>query len=162
MSWSGVYGQDENEQYKLPNLCARCGVNPRETVYGVSQTREKYQFGGRYKITTNYNVALCKECEAAVKRRERNGMIVTVLGLLVAAPAVIGLILNAQSGSTTSPLAIALGSTLVIGALTAFAGRSFGQPRFGNYNGKYFRFRNKAYHEAFGQLNPAFVRPAQR
>jgi hypothetical protein len=169
VSWTADLASELNkeEAFQVPNLCARCGVNPREAIYSVSQTREKCGLGGRYKVTTDYNVALCKECEAAVNRRERNGKIVSAIGLLLGIPAVIALIVSQGSnpgaaGFGTSPLAIGLGATFAVGILIAFAGQKFGKPRFGDYNGKYFRFRNKAYHEAFGKLNPAFVKPTRR
>jgi hypothetical protein len=167
-------GFTHNVEMQMPRLCARCGQHQPTTLYETKSEHQRF-FPVRVKEVIHYNLPVCAECDAKLKRRHRTGLIITIVGSLTG---VVGLVLlipyfmsmGSMSAPTTNEQAIAFSNSFqqytpasivtIGGFLIAMAGAAFGHRSLAGWNGKLFRFKNKAFHAAFAQLNPAISRKA--
>ena len=162
---------------QLPTLCGKCGEHPPTTRYTVQERKSSFSpwtlltmFIGmrvRRNQTVQYDVPLCAECQAKVSSQKRTGLIVMIVGILIAVGGIVWLITgynalaSVQLGADYAIQYQSLLPTLLpiaLGFFIAWIGSMIGTPRFASWNSKGFRFKNKAYHEAFAELNPNMVK----
>ncbi|MEZ4671757.1 MAG: hypothetical protein R3E39_27960 [Anaerolineae bacterium] len=159
-----------NVEYKLPNMCANCAEKPAEVSWRVHQqeyasTKREMNIVGRVKQTDTYNVldftvGVCKECEAKLKKSQKQTAVALGIGCVPVALGFIGLLAAVGGVALTtvphSVFIVLIGGGIIFGiAAMVLLGEQPLAKR--SRDGKMFTFRNKKYEVAFGQLNPNLI-----
>ncbi|MCU0466062.1 MAG: hypothetical protein MUF38_16020 [Anaerolineae bacterium] len=162
---------------QLPALCCKCGEKPptsRQTIKdsrsGVSVLTLLTMFIGmrvNYNESVEYDVPLCADCDGKIKRRKVVGLLVMALGIMVAIGGIAWLFISytTLAGAPLDANYMAqyqgLLPTMIpilAGFLIAWIGKMIRKPKLASWNNRGFRFKNKAYHKAFAELNPTMAR----
>lgn len=163
---------------QLPALCCKCGEKPpttRQTIKdsrsGVSVLTLLTMFIGmrvNYSESVEYDVPLCADCDGKLKRRKMVGLLVMALGIITLIGGIVWVVMGYNALSAT---ALGAASDIthyrslvpglivgLVGFLIAWIGNIIRKIRLASWNQKGFRFKNKAYHKAFAELNPTMVK----
>lgn len=163
---------------QLPALCCKCGEKPpttRQTIKdsrsGVSVLTLLTMFIGmrvNYSESVEYDVPLCADCDGKLKHRRMVGLLIMGLGSIAIIGGAIWLVtgynaLSATSLSATNGLAhyqslVPALIVVLVGFLITWIGNIIRKIKLASWNQKGFRFKNKAYHKAFAELNPTMVK----
>ncbi len=153
--------------YKLPDICGRCGGPAQTTVSDTLYRTRVYTMTDGFRQTwstvtmpgflmpgatfptTTYEVSVCYRCKERMTRDVRLFKLANIAGLALMAVTLLGVF-----GDQLPTIALVCLSIVVL--LTAL--RLVFKPNLGSFDGHYFEFRNKAYQAEFAQRNPNKVR----
>lgn len=160
------------KQYKLPGLCAKCGVQPGSINYTVKIEKATWWDSILFFVllvvrvmrvrTTSYtfDVRVCPQCRQKLETIDRINKLAMpggVFSIIAAFFAVVGL--AAISLDTLINNFVWVVVLLVAGVLTSWLVPILNRVRIGSYNGTYFKFANPRFQEEFAKLNPTLVKP---
>lgn len=148
--------------FQMPPICANCADDPadenwtvREVYIGPHPLMFFTIFFGVAIIQNRrmeFEVAICEECQAILKRNEQLAGLSRVL--IVVATALLALVTASQDQSRIYILPIII---LVAGILLLFYVPTLINPPLGSYARGIFHFRNTEYQGAFAERNPYLV-----
>jgi hypothetical protein len=149
--------EDYLKQLNMPNLCANCGNNPRESSWPIYS---RYNFSFQMARTTynksRFYVPVCNACKEKLEQDKtlwlRVGWI-SGIGIIL-------LLLLAIFLYQYALLFLILSLLGVAGFIFAFIKRSkyWRNSGIASYDGKYFTFTNNVFQEQFGEQNPSLVK----
>jgi hypothetical protein len=163
--------------YQMAPICGNCGEKPAETLWEIGKhIREKESFGDSLVRSAkpaiirempptknlSFDVGICNECGRLLKKEKVRRELVQAALIMPAALALLGIPFLMRNWSQFNVTPVTLGVMAVTGVIllaimfVATAGEPLG---WRSDDGRYFRFRNKVYDQAFVQLNPGRIKP---
>ncbi len=151
--------------YTMPSVCAKCGCADPGESYQIASTRvslSPWTILGIFVRRIAYNtrtitfaVPLCAKCKRDMAQSKQMRLFMQVLGLLIFVGVCAFLVLDSSTTQKFREYLFDFGGIL---ALVLILGSPLMVPSLGSYDGKYFRFPNKAFQERFAGLNPRLVK----
>ena len=145
------------KQLNMPELCARCGNEPREGIWPIYA-----RYGFSFKLTrttykkSRFYVPVCNSCKQNLEKDNTLWLRANwISGISIIAMLVLAIFLYQYA-----VLFLILSIFGVAGLILSYIKRSkyWGDSGIASYDGEYFTFYNKTFQEKFRELNPALVK----
>lgn len=160
-----AYGSSQSGNLvRLPSLCAHCGSNPPTTRMASIAYRKQFFLIASRTQTMQFDVPLCATCDQAIRSRRNVGMIITIVGGLIALVGIAWIVMG-YSQLSAVPLTDSTqylqqyysltlpGLITLVGGGVVLVGQAVGRTVFAKLTGKGLQYRNKAYRQAYEDLN---------
>jgi hypothetical protein len=157
-------------QYKLPGICAKCGVEHGTKPWTTTTTTTSispwtllgmfFGIGVTNRQTFTFTVPICDGCLSQYIQRETLRKRMQIGCFAIGIAGVLLWVFLAQSGQDNA-LALWIAIVAIITLGISFV-RWWLEIKPGSFNGRYFKFRNTAFHSEFAKLNPELVKPSRR
>ncbi len=157
-------------QYKLPAICAKCGVEHGTKPWTTTTTLTSVSpwtllgalFGvgvmNRKKFT--FTVPICDACLSQYIKRETLRRRMQIGCFAIGIAGVLLWVLLAQTGQDNA-LALWIAIVVIVTLSISFV-HWWLEIKPGSFNGRYFKFRNPTFYDEFAKLNPELVKPSRR
>jgi hypothetical protein len=151
---------------QLPRICGCCGKEPATTTWKIQSKVERLSAATALTIfagmavtnvkTYTFPVSVCESCRQTLARDAVFKRRITIGGAVVAVAALVGIMIFKERAFD------AFGILFLLSLGFIFIARMIFTHRLGRFDGRFFRFNTRRYHDEFAVLNPELVRPARK